>query len=135
MQRKKDRDTTDVTGETTTLLGQGSSFRGDLAGTGSFIIGGQVTGECDIDGTLTLSIGGSWHGSIRARDVIVAGRVEGEVHASGKLEITSTAQVTGDVSGAEIAIAEGAVIDGGMSVSNRPNLDSFESKRVSSLRA
>jgi cytoskeletal protein CcmA (bactofilin family) len=116
MTRNRLRRILDDAGETTTLIGAGSTFRGDFSGKGSFIIGGSIIGDCDIDGTVTLAIGGSWQGNLRAYDVVVAGSVQGEVTARGKLEIGSTARVQGTVSGAEIAIAEGAVVTGGMHV-------------------
>jgi cytoskeletal protein CcmA (bactofilin family) len=114
MSRNRLRRILDDAGETTTLIGAGSTFRGDFTGKGSFIVGGSVIGDCDIEGTVTLSVGGTWQGNMRAHDIVLAGSVQGEVTARGKLEIGATARVEGTIAGAEIAIAEGAVIDGGM---------------------
>jgi cytoskeletal protein CcmA (bactofilin family) len=80
---------------------------------------------------VTLAIGGSWRGNLRARDVILAGSVQGEVAAERKLEIGATARVEGTVSGAEIAVAEGAVIDGTMHVTSAAAVTRFTEKRAS----
>jgi cytoskeletal protein CcmA (bactofilin family) len=116
MTRNRLRRILDDAGDPTTLIGEGCTFRGDFSGKGNFIVGGAVVGDCDIDGTVTLAVGGSWEGHLRARDVVLAGSVRGEVTAQGKLEIGATARVEGTIAGAEIAIAEGAVIEGGMHV-------------------
>ena len=129
MARNRLRRILDDAGATTTLIGAGSTFKGDFTGKGSFIIGGAVIGDCDVEGTVTLAIGGSWRGNLRAHDVIVAGSVQGEVTAERKLEIGATAKVEGTVSGAEIAVAEGAVIDGAMHVTSAAPVTRFTEKR------
>jgi cytoskeletal protein CcmA (bactofilin family) len=129
MTRNRFRRILDDAGETTTLIGAGSTFRGDFTGQGSFIVGGTVIGDCDVDGTVTLSLGGSWQGNLRAHDIVIAGSVQGEVTASGKLEIGATARVEGTISGAEIAIAEGAVIHGGMHMTGAARVTRFTEKR------
>jgi cytoskeletal protein CcmA (bactofilin family) len=132
MTRNRFRRILDDAGEATTLIGAGSTFRGDFTGKGSFIIGGKVIGDSDIDGTVTLAVGGSWEGTLRARDIIVSGNVQGEVTARGKLEIGATAHVEGTVSGAEIAIAQGAVVTGGVHVTGATQVTRFAEKRTQS---
>jgi cytoskeletal protein CcmA (bactofilin family) len=129
MGRNRLRRILDDAGETTTLIGAGSTFRGDFTGKGSFIVGGSVIGDCDIDGTVTLSVGGAWQGNMRAHDIVLAGSVQGEVTARGKLEISATARVEGTIAGAEIAIAEGAIIDGGMHMTGAARITRFTEKR------
>jgi cytoskeletal protein CcmA (bactofilin family) len=130
MTRNRLRRILDDAGEATTLIGAGCTFRGDFSGKGGFIIGGNIIGDCDIDGTVTLAIGGTWQGNLRALDVIVAGSVQGEVTARGKLEIGATARVEGIVSGAEIAIAQGAVVTGGVHVTGGSGVTRFTEKRT-----
>jgi cytoskeletal protein CcmA (bactofilin family) len=119
----------DDAAEATTLIGEGSTFRGDFTGKGTFIIGGAIIGDCEIDGVVTLAAGGSWQGHLRARDVVIAGSVRGEVTAQGKVEVGATARVEGTISGAEIAVAEGAVIDGEMHVTGGTRVTRFTEKR------
>lgn len=129
MARKSERRMLDRGGGIATLLGEGSSFNGDFTGRGSFIVSGEVVGDCDIDGTLTLARSGHWRGNIRARAIIIAGKVDGEVIAEGQLELSPTARVSGSVTGSEIAIAEGAVIDGGVHVTGGSRVTRFQEKR------
>ena len=80
-----------------TLINEGCKISGEISGDGNFMVNGEVTGDCDINGTLTLATSGYWQGAIRADNVIVAGHVDGDVVANGKVEITNTARITGTV--------------------------------------
>lgn len=103
-----------------TLINEGCKIAGTITGSGSFLINGEIDGDCELDGTITLAPNGLWKGTIRATDVIVAGRVEGDIVADAKVEITDTARITGTVTGNAIAVAEGAVVEGVMKT-NGPN--------------
>ena len=97
-----------------TLINEGCKISGEISGTGDFIVNGEVAGDCDIDGTVTLARNGFWQGSIQADNVIVAGQIEGDITAANKVEITNTARISGTVTAEAIAVAEGAVVEGAM---------------------
>ena len=96
----------------TTVVGPGAKFVGTLSGTGNYAIGGSFEGDCNVDGSVLLQEQGEWNGSLGARVVVVAGTVKGKIMAGDKLELTRSARVRGDVQAPVIAIAEGAVLDG-----------------------
>lgn len=79
---------------------------------------GRVEGDCDVDGPVTLAEDGHWKGTLRATDVIVAGTVEGDVVADQRVEIAGTARITGSLAGRSIAVAEGAIIEGDIKVTD-----------------
>ena len=93
------------------------------------MICGEVEGDCNLDGSVTLAPSGRWIGVLRARTVILAGVVEGEVIAHGKLEIAPTARITGTVTGEAIAVAEGAVVDGAIQTTGQREAQEFVEKR------
>ena len=70
-----------------TLINQGCKISGAISGTGNFMISGEIDGDCDVQGTVTVSADGLWQGTIKAESVIVSGRVEGDIMAGGKVEI------------------------------------------------
>jgi cytoskeletal protein CcmA (bactofilin family) len=76
-----------------------------------------------------LARGGLWRGTIRAGNVIVSGHVEGDIFASGRVEITDTAKITGTVSADAIAVAEGAVVEGIMKTTSHSEPTGFVEKR------
>jgi cytoskeletal protein CcmA (bactofilin family) len=116
---------------TATLISEGCRVSGVLTGSCDFQINGEVEGDCEIDGTLMLAKSGLWKGTIRAENVVVSGHVEGDIFAVGKVEITDTARITGTVSAAAIAVAEGAVVEGIMKTTGQSEPTEFIEKRQS----
>lgn len=114
-----------------TLINEGCKVTGEITGNGNFQINGEVAGDCDISGTVQLAGSGYWLGCIRADNVIVAGHIEGDITARGKVEITSTARIAGTVTGEAIAVAEGAVVEGVMKTTGQSEPLEFVEKRDS----
>lgn len=109
---KTNRRTLDRMGGVSSVIGASSRFRGNFGGKENYVVYGQVEGNSDVEGAVVLEEGASWKGVIKAEYVIIAGTVDGDVIATGKIELDETARVTGNVVGPVIAIAEGAVIQG-----------------------
>lgn len=89
-----------------------------MGGAGHCIVYGRVEGDCDIDGTLVIAEGGRWIGGIVANNVLIAGQVEGSLVARETMEIISTARIRGTLTSRLIAIAEGAVHEGELQMSD-----------------
>src|SRR5271165_35173 len=94
----------EATTATATFIGPGSVFVGNVHGSGAFVICGEVHGDGTLEGGLTLSVSGAWHGNILAEQAIVAGKIIGELTVKDKLEIGHTAEIRGKVSARTIAI-------------------------------
>jgi len=112
-----------------TLISEGCKIEGLLTGSGNFMINGEIDGECNIDGSITLARSGYFKGLMKATSVIVAGTVDGDIVAEGRVEISETAKITGTVSGEAIAVAAGAVVEGVMKTTGRQNPHEFVAKR------
>jgi len=112
-----------------TLISAGCRIEGLLTGAGHFMISGEIDGECDIDGTITVAKGGYCKGLVKANSVIVAGEIDGDIVANGQVEISNTAKISGTVSGEAIAVAEGAVVEGVMKTTGRKAPQEFIEKR------
>jgi cytoskeletal protein CcmA (bactofilin family) len=112
-----------------TLISEGCKITGTITGNGDYMINGEVDGDCDLVGSVTLAANGYWKGSIKATTVIVAGSIEGDIAATGNVEISATARIDGTVSGESIAVAVGAVVEGVMKTTGRANPQEFEEKR------
>jgi cytoskeletal protein CcmA (bactofilin family) len=119
----------DLKSDSPTLISEGCKISGLITGSGDFLINGEIEGDCDLSGTVTLAANGLWKGSIKAGNVIVAGHVEGDIAADGKVEITNTARITGTVAAAAIAVAEGAVVEGVMKTTGSAKPVEFVEKR------
>jgi cytoskeletal protein CcmA (bactofilin family) len=112
-----------------TLINEGCRVTGMITGTGDYQVSGEIDGDCDIEGTVTLARNGLWQGTIKADNVIVSGHVEGDIVAAGKVEIAESARITGTVTGEAIAVAEGAVVEGIMKTTTQPEPLEFVEKR------
>lgn len=119
----------DVASGPGTLINEGCKVEGLLSGVGNYLINGEVDGECDVEGTVTLAQGGRWKGVIRASSVIVAGTIDGDIIAAGPVEIGDTAKISGTVTGEAIAVAEGAVVEGVMKTTGQSAPREFVEKR------
>jgi cytoskeletal protein CcmA (bactofilin family) len=115
----------------TTFVAPSTVIVGTITGQGAYVFCGNVEGDCDIAGPVTIAEGSRWKGTLRATDVVVAGVVEGDVISRQRVEIAGTARVTGSLSGNSIAVAEGAVIEGEIKVTNGEAPVRFEEKRES----
>ena len=124
LRRLRDRSST-----TATLISEGCKVSGVLTGDCDFQVNGEVDGDCEVANTIMLAKSGLWTGTIRAANVIVAGHVEGDIIATGRVEITDTARITGTVSGEAIAVAEGAIVEGVMQTTVQPEPMEFVEKR------
>jgi len=112
-----------------TYIAPTTKITGKLIGKGTYVFCGELEGECEIDGPITLAAGSKWKGTLRASDVIVAGRIEGDVIAQHRIEVSDTAHIAGSLAGRSIAVAEGAVIEGDIKVTNGGSTHEFKEKR------
>nr|HPK64969.1 polymer-forming cytoskeletal protein [Thermoanaerobaculia bacterium] len=64
------------------LLAVGTRIEGLLCGSTEVILAGEVAGEVRLDGSLTVATSGRIKGPVMAARVRIAGRVEGDVHAT-----------------------------------------------------
>ena len=99
-----------------TLLGPRVEIRGDLRFSGGLYVEGRVFGsvvaEDDADAVLTLAASGRIQGEVRAPVVVIAGEMEGDVHAGQRLELSAGARVTGNLHYKVLEMAAGAAVSG-----------------------
>ena len=65
---------------------------------------------------MTVGSDGDVEGEIHARQVVVGGRVRGDVRASERAELTSSGAVEGSVQAPKVVIAEGARLEGSVAM-------------------
>ncbi len=114
---------------TPTLVGIGTRFEGELNCAGDLSVAGEVIGNGEIQGMLTLSETGRWQGTVRCDHALLAGVLQGALAVAGKLEIRATARINGQISARQIAIAEGAIIEGDITVISGEPIQRFVEKR------
>lgn len=99
-----------------TVIGQDTALAGDLTFRGGIHVDGSVRGNVsspnDAYGVLVLSETGVIEGDIRVVDVVLNGRVVGDVHVSGRAELAPHARITGTVHYHLLEMAKGAEVNG-----------------------
>lgn len=105
-------------GRIDTLVGNDTVMTGDLRFTGGLHVDGTIVGnviaEGEGDAVLMLSEHGHIQGEVRVPHVILNGKVEGDVHASGRIELGQSARVTGNVFYNLIEMAMGSEVNGNL---------------------
>ncbi len=127
--RQPRRRSADQLTEFSSQIGIGTLFQGTLKGKGSYRIQGEVVGDGDIEGAVVLAAGSYWKGNVTADYIRIAGKVEGNVVARSKIDLTPTAVVTGDLSGPVVAIAEGALYEGAISRPRKTQVTRYNERR------
>jgi cytoskeletal protein CcmA (bactofilin family) len=104
------------TGQIDTLIGPQVVIHGDLQFSGGLLIEGRVIGKVWAEegqqAVLTLSEQGSIEGEVRVPVVIINGQLDGDVHASERVELASRARVQGNVHYKVAEMAAGSTLTG-----------------------
>lgn len=110
---KKDTTVDPALEQVGTIIGPGAVLDGPLTTKDSTRIDGTVKGNVTISGALIVGQEGKITGTVSAMNAYIAGEVTGNISApQGKVEISDTGKVIGDVTCKGIIIDENAVFSG-----------------------
>ncbi len=88
---------------------------GELSGSGELWVDGEVDGTIKLaTSRLTVRADGRVRASISAQDVVVLGLVEGEIRATGRVDLRAGSVVLGNIFSSRLSIEEGATLRGGV---------------------
>ncbi|MGY1426559.1 bactofilin family protein [Lysobacter sp. A289] len=103
-------------GHIDTLIGAHVVIHGEFHFSGGLYIEGRVVGkliaEEGKEAVLTLADSGSIEGEVRAPVMVVNGRIDGDVHASERIELGAKARVEGNVYYKVVEMTAGSVLTG-----------------------
>jgi cytoskeletal protein CcmA (bactofilin family) len=102
---------TNSVSEVVASLGRGSKVIGKVAFEGSARVDGEVEGEITVEHSLNIGEAAIIAASIRARTIVVAGEVRGDITGQ-RIEVRPSARITGNLSAPVVAIHEGARFEG-----------------------
>jgi cytoskeletal protein CcmA (bactofilin family) len=92
-------------------------IKGEINGSESLFIDGKVEGTINLPGNrVTVGRNGQVAASINSREVVVLGKVRGNITATDRVDIRSEGALTGDVTAARISIEDGAFFKGGIDI-------------------
>lgn len=118
-------------------IGRSLQIKGEVIGSESLYVDGKVEGAITLPRSrVTISRDAQVSANITAREVVVFGKVSGNITASDRVDIRNEGSVTGDVTAQRIIIGDGAFFTGGMDIGkpDRQN-DSIVSAEISASGA
>jgi cytoskeletal protein CcmA (bactofilin family) len=94
-------------------IGESILVKGDVVSTGDLVIDGKVEGTIALgDHSLTIGERAAVTADLKAKAVIISGKVKGNVISAGKVELKKSANVEGDITAPKFAMEDGAVLSG-----------------------
>lgn len=93
------------------LIAAEAVWEGKLTSNGNVRVEGTIHGEVHSAGTLYVTANARIDGTIQARNIILAGEIEGQVSCDERLEILPGGSARGEVQTATLVVHEGAFID------------------------
>ena len=116
-------------------IGKSLVIKGEVTGSEYLYIDGRVEGSINLSGNrVTIGRNGVVSANINAREIVVLGKVRGNLTASDRVDIRSDGSLTGDVVAARISIEDGAFFKGGIDIrkaGTKPDSRPEEVKSVS----
>ncbi len=106
------REGTQMTDDEVTIVGAAAKLEGTLVSAGSLRIDGQVKGQIQADGEVTLSPQSQVEADIRAQNVSIAGRFKGNIAVKGKAHLARGGRIEGNITSKTLVVEEGGVFHG-----------------------
>jgi len=96
----------------TSLLSRNVTIEGEIVGEENLHVDGRIKGKIRLDGNLFVGSAGVVEADVEASNVVIQGKIVGNVVAKHQLEIQPSGNLIGDCTAASIEIREGAVFEG-----------------------
>ena len=98
-------------------IGKSVLVKGELSGSEDLYLDGEVEGSIDLqEHNLTIGPHGRVRANVKAKDVIVHGKVDGNIAGSERVELKRSAVLVGDISTQRIVIEDGAFFKGAIDI-------------------
>lgn len=105
---KEKIDTTSIN----TVIGEHTRILGNLEGKGNLRIDGEVEGNLKVESLVVIGPKGRVRGEIQANQISISGCVEGNCIARDRIELQSSAVISGNLTSMRIEMKDGAKLQG-----------------------
>jgi cytoskeletal protein CcmA (bactofilin family) len=105
-------------------IGRSLLIKGEVSGAEALFIDGRVEGSINFpDNRVTIGRNGNVAANITAKEVVIMGKVQGNVECADRLDLRSEGVLSGEVITHRISVEEGAILKGGVEVRNPEKKD------------
>lgn len=98
--------------KTSSVFARGTKMNGTVRCEGSVRVDGEFEGNLETGDTLVVGKEGVVRANVKVKRAIIGGRLEGNIHASSKVELHSGCEVLGEVETPSLVIEEGVLFEG-----------------------
>jgi cytoskeletal protein CcmA (bactofilin family) len=119
-------------------IGRTLVIKGEITGSEALYIDGRIEGKIIMpESRVTIGRNGKVDASIQAREVVVMGKVTGNIECSDRVDIRAEGSVSGDISTVRISVEDGAALKGGIQVHSdgKPHQQQNQSKTAEAPKA
>jgi cytoskeletal protein CcmA (bactofilin family) len=117
-------------------IGKSVVVRGELTGSEDLVVDGEVEGSIALRGqTLIVGPNGRVRANIEARNVVLHGRVDGDIHAGDRVDLRKSASLSGNISTMRISIEDGAFFKGSIDIQKPESAPKVEPRPHASAAA
>lgn len=111
-------------------IGRTLVIKGEISGSEALYIDGTIEGKIIMpESRVTIGRNGKVDASIHAREVVVMGKVTGNIDCSDRVDIRAEGSVAGDISTVRISVEDGAALKGGIQVRSDGKPHKHEAKQ------
>lgn len=97
-------------------IGKSVVVKGELSGSEDLYLDGEVEGSIELNNhSLIIGPNGKIRASVRAKDIVVHGKVDGNLYGE-RVELKKSAVLVGDICTQRIAVEDGAYFKGGIDI-------------------
>ena len=100
------------------LIASDLTIEGKIEGAGHIRIAGRFKGDVHVQGDLTIELGARVNGAVRARKVIIAGELEGNIESAQRVELLASGVMIGDLKAETVTVAAGSRMKGNVEFGN-----------------
>jgi len=98
-------------------IGRTLVIKGEITGSEALYIDGRIEGKISMpESRVTIGRNGKVDASIQAKEVVVMGKVTGNIDCHDRVDIRAEGSVQGDISCSRITVEDGAALKGGIQV-------------------
>ena len=98
------------------VIGEGSSFEGSFYISGSLKVDGKFEGEINTEDTLVIGETGKIKTNIKAKEVILAGTLIGDINAREAVRMGNTCKMLGNIETPYLQLSEGVIYKGNVNI-------------------
>jgi len=109
-----------------TVVGTSVKLKGNLKSDGDITVDGSVNGEIKTKGTVTIGPNANIIANVHAKNINVAGTIQGNVVATDRLSISESGRIYGDIAANILSISAGALFSGKSTMSENIKVPEIE---------